>query len=348
MDENFDHFMVFELLDSGERRQLDLTEQEFIEKRGNGLLHPKQVVLIVKEDLRRIYIWKGRDSTVRKKFIASRVASELQNELMRFANFHRCKIVSVDQDEEPTEFLNAFGFKRDYLSNIDANMEVIRIKRKEIKGGRTLQSSDLTPEKKFPVQEKNRVISQKTSKHSKLIFKQEQDNVPTQVKQKKDNNIYIMDNLGQNFVERKMKEILNLKIPENFSRKAIISCKGIVFEEIVRKGEIFGEEIIEKSWEPIKNLSKDIFELEGSKLRIHYNKSTGLIEAIEVLEKKKLKKESKDKVEKRPLKESTIDYSKWTVKQLKAFCSKHGIKVPSSYRKADIIRLVKENVQNSL
>ncbi|MHA1678084.1 MAG: HeH/LEM domain-containing protein, partial [Promethearchaeota archaeon] len=40
--------------------------------------------------------------------------------------------------------------------------------------------------------------------------------------------------------------------------------------------------------------------------------------------------------------------SKWTVKQLKAFCSKHGIKVPSSYRKADIIRLVKENVQNSL
>ncbi|MHA1328180.1 MAG: hypothetical protein ACTSRH_12810, partial [Promethearchaeota archaeon] len=164
--------------------------------------------------------------------------------------------------------------------------------RKEIKGGRTLQSSDLTPEKKFPVQEKNRVISQKTSKHSKLIFKQEQDNVPTQVKQKKDNNIYIMDNLGQNFVERKMKEILNLKIPENFSRKAIISCKGIVFGEIVRKGEIFGEEIIEKSWEPIKNLSKDIFELEGSKLRIHYNKSTGLIEAIEVLEKKELKKES--------------------------------------------------------
>ena len=37
-----------------------------------------------------------------------------------------------------------------------------------------------------------------------------------------------------------------------------------------------------------------------------------------------------------------IDYNKWTVKQLKEYCAKNNIKVPSSYRKAQIIKLVKD------
>ncbi|MFX0175289.1 MAG: hypothetical protein ACFE85_03550, partial [Candidatus Hodarchaeota archaeon] len=115
MTEVYHDFMVYELEDTGERRRLSITESEFREENGNGILHPEQVAIIVKEELRRIFIWKGVQSPVRKKFIASRVASDLQNELYKLGNFHRCKVVSVDQGEEPQEFLNAFGFKRDEL-----------------------------------------------------------------------------------------------------------------------------------------------------------------------------------------------------------------------------------------
>ena len=36
------------------------------------------------------------------------------------------------------------------------------------------------------------------------------------------------------------------------------------------------------------------------------------------------------------------DYNKWTVKQLKAYCVEKNIKVPSTYRKVQIINLIKD------
>ena len=119
MLEDYTNFMVFELLDSGERQRLNLEEQEFRENNGDILLHDSQVVIIIKEEIRRIYIWKGYQSSVRKKFIASRIAQDLQQELTNIAKLHRCKIVSVDQGEEPQEFLNAFGFKKHEISEDD-------------------------------------------------------------------------------------------------------------------------------------------------------------------------------------------------------------------------------------
>ncbi len=104
----FDSFMLFEVDDSGKRKRLNITEDQFRENNGINVLDSTKVLIIVKEDLRRIYIWNGITSPVRKKFIASRVATELQQELIFYAKFHRCKIVSVNQGDEPQEFLDAF------------------------------------------------------------------------------------------------------------------------------------------------------------------------------------------------------------------------------------------------
>ena len=98
-----------------EEKKLNITEDVFRQNNGSKVLHPLQVAIIIKEQLRRIYIWKGISSSVRKKFIASRVASELQKKLTDSSNFHRCKIISVDQGDEPEEFLNAFGFKEESI-----------------------------------------------------------------------------------------------------------------------------------------------------------------------------------------------------------------------------------------
>ncbi|MHA1660284.1 MAG: hypothetical protein ACTSUT_14325, partial [Promethearchaeota archaeon] len=54
--------------------------------------------------------WKGVRSSVRKRFLGSRVATAIQGELMK-AGYKRCKIVAIEQGDEVEEFLNVFGLE---------------------------------------------------------------------------------------------------------------------------------------------------------------------------------------------------------------------------------------------
>ena len=100
--QDFEDFMVFELEKSGEKKQIkDISQQNL-----QSLLHSKQVLVIVRRDLKRIYIWKGSSSPVQKRFISSQVASKIRQELNV-----GCKVVSVDQGDELKEFLDAFQLK---------------------------------------------------------------------------------------------------------------------------------------------------------------------------------------------------------------------------------------------
>lgn len=300
MLDDFSNFMVFELKDSGERERLYITEQDFSRDNGHKILHDSQVVIIVKEELRRIYIWKGYQSTVRKKFIASRVAQDLQQQLINLANFHRCKIVSIDQGEEPLEFLNAFGFKSQEIP-----------KKTEVSQPQFSTLNTRITEK---------VISTAKSYGNPKYYNKSVKNL-------------------KNIPPKSKKEILNkiiqIEPPNGYKRNHILIGNNALYGIVIKKAEIFGKPIEESEWEPFKKLQKEIVELSGHKLRIHFNKDSNIIEAIEVLERiSQEKKEEKS--------ELLTDYNKWTVKQLKAYCAKNNIKVPSSYRKAQIIKLVKE------
>ncbi|GAH92087.1 unnamed protein product, partial [marine sediment metagenome] len=68
MPEPYENFMIFGLESTGERIKLDISEESFRLNNGQNILDPNQVLIIVKERLRRIYIWKGVNSHVRKKF----------------------------------------------------------------------------------------------------------------------------------------------------------------------------------------------------------------------------------------------------------------------------------------
>ena len=303
MTEAYANFMVYELVDTGERQQLDISEQEFRQNNGNGVLHPYQVAIIVKEDLRRIYIWKGFTSSVRKKFIASRVASELQQELVTNAGFHRCKVISVDQGDEPHEFLNAFGFEKQKIQEI-AEIE--------------------QPEAKNELKLKTQEMHQKNPPHKHI----------------NNSKSFVSKSFKQVKSEKKSREIfekiIHNEVPTNYKRKNVLTGQNILYGEVFKKANVFGETIEESEWQQVTSLPKEIFELEGHKLRIYFNSEIGMIEAIEVLETS----EGVSKPKKEENQEGDREYSKWTVKQLKAFCSKNNIKVPSTYRKADILSLV--------
>jgi hypothetical protein len=306
MLETYSDFMIFNVMDTGEHSRLHIAEDVFRQNNGKNILHPLQAVIIVKEELRRIYLWKGMSSSVRKKFIASRVASEIQRDLMNSSKFHRCKIVSVDQGDEPKEFLKTFGFQKainqveisDVKNTFEANKynQKIETEQDKPKDFQHLgNNTKLVPSYK----------GLKNTQHSKVI----------------------------------LDRILKEKVPANFIRKHVLIGKSNLYGISLTKAEIFNEVHEMKEWELISKFPRDIVELEGHKLRIHFDRDLGKIEAIEILEiiePETIDEEIKEK-----------DYNLWTVKQLKQFCRDNDIKVLSSYRKADLFRLVRDYTASS-
>ncbi|TFF69232.1 MAG: hypothetical protein EU516_00985 [Promethearchaeota archaeon] len=301
MNAHYQHFMIFMLHDSGEKDLIDVTRDEFLIDNGKNILLPKQVVLIVDEELRRIYIWKGALSSVRKKFIASRVASELQNELANVPKFHRCKVVSVDQGDEPQEFLHSFGFS-------------------SMKVEKTIETKETT----------TKSYSEKISPKTEITKRSNQNikgNQPYKLRKPNKFKILSQDQ------KKRLDIILKSEIPSGFNRQHIILGDNIIYGKVKRKTEVFGKTITEESWNPIDGLNKEMIEFDDYKTRIYFNTNTGIIKAVEFL--KPLSPQTSKK--------NIINYSKWTVKQLKAYCSKNDIKVLSKYRKADIVKLVEEH-----
>ncbi len=335
MSEDLNDFMVYILRDSGERIRLKVTEKEFRENRGINVLHSKQVAIIVKNKLKRMFIWKGHESSVRKKFIASRVALALQSDLMTTVHFYRCKIVSVDQGDEPREFLDAFGFDILEIPETWQNEQDIE----------QLDEHDFDEH----LIEETIVIEQPQTKtlDRKQKFTQIQETKKFKPPASR------LKAFGDVANEKKSKiileKIIQTPLPKNSTRKNILIGYNILYGETIKKTKVFGKKIEEKEWTPVSNLSREMYELEGHIVRIYFNNEIGKIEAVEILEenlapkvkiKKDIKKIKDEKIVKGEKKEE-IDYNKWTVKQLKSYCSKNKIKVPSSYRKVDIIKLVK-------
>ncbi len=313
MSDTYSTFMIYELKNTGERERLNITEQEFRQNNGSKVLNDSQVALIVKEDLRRIYIWNGATSPVRKKFIASRVATELQQELIFSAKFHRCKIVSVDQGDEPQEFLNAFGFKPQITAKEEDNKQP--------------QFAILN---NSPPPIKTQKVVPQTQKSS-LYTKNKQ------VLTKPSKSLIDTTSISQKEI---LTKVLSVKLPDDYKRAHILIGNNTLYGIIIKKAEIFGKPVEETEWEPLKKLPKEVIELEGHKLRVHFNNENNTIEAIEVLEMTTTA--TQKKIEKEVGKKQEIDYNKWTVNHLKEYCAKNNINVPSSYRKAQIIELVKK------
>jgi len=307
MNAYYQNFMIFMLHDSGEKDQIDITKEEFLKDNGKKVLLPDQVVLIIDEELRRIYIWKGVKSSVRKKFIASRVASELQNQLANVANFHRCKVVSVDQGDEPHEFLQSFGF---------SSMKV-----------------ELPPEKKEVINKTQLEYPKSdTSEKTKSINKVKQP-----YKLRKPNKFKILSHDQKHLLD----SILKMDIPNGYDREHVILGNNILYGNVKKKTEVFGKIIAEESWNPVVGVNEELLEFNDYKTRVYFDIKSGMIKAVEFLKPMLLSKaKTKD--------EKPIDYSKWTVKKLKAYCSKSDIKVLSKYRKADLVKLVEEHSKKTL
>lgn len=309
------NFMVFRVKDTGEKEQIEINEEEFSKGNGSDILTEKEVLLIVKESIRRIYIWKGIASSVRRKFIGSQVASELQKELMTNGNFHRCKIVSVDQGDELEEFLNNFNLKSPEGDKLLKKREKIEQSRKErylkAKISHTTPSSGKSIQG-VPLMKKQRAFSQ--------------------FDKRKPNNSH--EGTPIRDYEKLVKNLIQESLTDNYIRKHLIVGDLKLYGMVEKKAKVFNEDIKQQEWEPIKNFPKEIIDLKNYRFRLHVDTDTNQIKGIEVLENI-----GKPKIEKP---RQMYKFSYWTVSKLRKFCKENDIDIPTGARKDDIISLVKE------
>jgi len=323
MSEIYKNFMIYGLESTGEKVRLDITEEDFRANNGTNVLNPYQVLVIVKEGLRRIYIWKGVKSPVRKKFIASQVAAQLQNDLVVNGHFHRCKIVSVDQGDEPRDFLRAFDFESTEIPEIlEANKSEFR----QIQPFSTGTTSKTIEKKVYQwggpppaLKAKNTIIKQ-VKESDKAITPKSKDIIKT----------------PELDTKKIIEKIVANEVPANFKRQNLILGNFEIYGAVIKKARIFGKEVEEVDWEPVNSLPHDVVELDNRTLRIYFDGKNGKIEGLEILQKIDTPKIEEE--------ESKIKYNTWTVKELKQFCQENNINIPSSFRKADIIQLIKESL----
>ncbi|MFO7797814.1 MAG: helix-hairpin-helix domain-containing protein [Promethearchaeati archaeon] len=254
----YSNFMVFKLKNTGERIRLNITEKDFSKDNGSTVLKSDEVIIIVKEDIRRIYIWKGIESSVRKKFIASRVATSLQKELINEAHFHRCKIVSIDEGDELKEFIQNFRFDEEMLEKRELP---------EIPSKREFRSYS-------PQISKNSHVANPSQSFSQIpnYKRSPQLNVKPNKPIKKEN-------------KKTLEKILDNEHPPNYKRRHVLIGNSELYGAVEKKSKIFGKEISELEWEPITSFSRKILELDGFKLRIYTDKDMKSVDAIEILEK---------------------------------------------------------------
>lgn len=325
MAEMYENFMIFGLESTGEKVKLGVSEDEFRANNGQNILNPHQVLVIVKEDLRRIYIWKGVNSHVRKKFIASRIAAELQNDLVVNGHFHRCKIISVDQGDEPNEFMIAFGL------NSTAVPEILERESEEFK---LLHATSIEEVAEISDKEVHKWTGPPPMLNDEV-------KIPVAVKKEEEETIFKPKpsfKSTESVNERAIDKIVNNKVPANFKRQNLILGNFQIYGVAIKKTKVFGEEVEEVEWEPVNSIPEGPIELTDRTIRLYTNGKSGTIEGIEILQRL----EAPRMVEKVADKQDEVDYNSWTVSNLKLFCKEKNIHVPSSYRKAQIINLILE------
>ncbi|MFX0041613.1 MAG: hypothetical protein ACFE8L_01760 [Candidatus Hodarchaeota archaeon] len=262
----YEEFLVFDLENDGERTKLDIKQEDL-----QNYLNPEQVLVIIREDIRRIYIWKGAKSPVRKRFISSRVARELQKELLEDPRYHRCKIVSIDQGDELQEFLEAFQLESMEVTERLPDMRYIRnIERERMKEAKQITKGKTEGVYYSPALQdiSSDVVMSSIIQKPKLIA-------------------------GFSDAEQKQikKKILENEVPNNYKRQNLI-LGHTLFAAVTKISKVFGEDVEEIVWEPVKKVPKEMMDLDDHKLRVYLNKNKGMVEAVEVLKKEEKPKQS--------------------------------------------------------
>ena len=275
----YQEFLCYTLENDGSHIEVEV-EEESIEEN----LNPDDVLLFVKQDLRRIWIWKGPKAPVRKRFISSRVAAKIQEEIRRESGRH-LKIVSVDAGDEPIEFLSTFNLESMEISEkindmvYVRNIERDRLKEEEIK--KTIKKSKSEEEYWSPLlEEAGDATPVKSGVGSTTPTPRRSAPPATSYTPKPKTKAESTVNQDLEIIDK----ILKTDPPKGLQRMNIIIGRRL-YAPGKKISEVFGETIETETWDVVPNLPKEIIDFSTKQIRVFTEQKTGAIKGTVVYKK---------------------------------------------------------------
>ncbi|MFX1417558.1 MAG: hypothetical protein ACFE9N_01425 [Promethearchaeota archaeon] len=243
------------------------------------LLKTDECYVLVADDVRKVYLWKGLKSSVRSKFIGAKRSQEIRGQVgMHYA------VVPVDEGEEESEFINLIG------GQTKAGIA------KEIK------AEDISPSTVHPLREKNIFGSPKPAEGMNIAGSRDRavQNTGPLYKGEGTTLDFIQDQVQIDF-QQVMQKLEEIQMPPGFERELIII--GNHAYSIVEKVQQFlGERQVTKEISKVGAIPEGIFFAEdysprilsenGKIIAIEFLKRTGAVsKPIEVKSKRELLKE---------------------------------------------------------
>ncbi|MHA1728651.1 MAG: hypothetical protein ACTSWY_07945 [Promethearchaeota archaeon] len=284
-------FIVFNLLKDGTYSEIEMEQNQL-----GDCLQPEEVLLVIRQDLRRLFIWKGPKSPVRKRFISSRVAGSIQKNL-RDKGGRYLKIVSVDAGDESVEFLAAFDLDPYKVTEKLEDMRYIRnterelMKQEELKkklaeskanGEEEYWSPLLEEMKKLEKSDKGIKTKKSPQKLRRLpIIPKKSKNLP-KISQKSSKTKGGRILMSKNENKRILEQVLLKPPPVNMKRMNIIIGQSL-YAPSIKKSMVLGQMVETEKWgivEPPTG-SKTV-DLETNKIRVFIDQDSKTVMAVEI------------------------------------------------------------------
>ncbi|MBA7572763.1 hypothetical protein ES708_14549 [subsurface metagenome] len=232
----------YEVLEDGTLNEVELSKDE---------LTSTIVVCVIDDETKSIYLWKGSQAGVRRKFIGARVATNLRSEYG-----FQFKVRSIDEGEEPPTFFTA----------LDGTTSAIRV----LKPGEKAPPPAPPKPKKDPVDgapstppptpkpKTETVTTPKTAAPSPKPPAPKPSPAPTTAYR----TSAPVTAAPQGIVDEMIKELETIDPPEGYQRELVIVYNDL-YTVAEHKTSVFGQEKIERRIEKVKDPPEGTFMAEG-------------------------------------------------------------------------------------
>ena len=283
---------------------------------------------------------------------------------MKDPRYHRCKIVSVDAGDEPSEFLSAFRLESMEVTERLADMRYVRNIEREKMGEAVI--TDVSPRSTEPKTEEEYFSPALQDMGTDVVVSSFSSSAPKPRNEypksapSKPTRVSKGIGLSEEEVKKIKDRILKTEVSDGLKRSNLI-LGHTLYAAVSKVANVFGEEVEETDWEAVKKVPNEMIQLDNHVLRVYFNDKNGIVEAIEVLEKKgdyssvprkgsasglspvPSKPDSMKKTSTESTSHQNADFNSMTVKDLKTYADEKKIDLPANARKAEIIEILEKS-----
>ena len=228
------------------------------------ILKTNECYVVVADDVRKVFLWKGVQSSVRSKFIGAKRSQEIRGQVgMHYA------VVPLDEGDETDEFIKIIGGK----TEVGIAKEIKEEKAAKATGGSGGTTHPLREKSTFKAPEPAEGMNIAGSKQRAT------QNTGPLYTGKETMHSYVQQEKPIDF-DQIMQKLEEIKIPDGYERELIII--GNHAYSVVEKVTTFlGKKQVEKKIEEVGSIPEGIFFAEGYSPRVL--SENGKIVAIEFL-----------------------------------------------------------------